>query len=137
MYHAPIPAGQGQLWGDGERPRPFVSSWRIFSAFVGSLLALVPHVLHHVGLLAGAALVTGAAGNVVFGVLGLLFSIPFLRRLYRRFHTWRAPAIALAIFAVLFSLSAFVIGPAISGGSPAKSPGPSQEHPGDHASHHS
>ena len=84
-------------------------------SFVGAILAIVPHVMHHIGLIAGAAFLTGAGGNALFYVIGLVFSIPMLRRLYRRFATWRAPAIAVAVFTAVFSLSAFVIGPAISG----------------------
>jgi hypothetical protein len=95
-------------------------------AAVGTVLGIVPHVLHHVGLLAGAALITGATGNALLYAVGLLFSVPMLRRLYRRFRTWWAPAIAVAVFTGLFSLSAFVIGPAISGADderPPTSPG--------------
>jgi hypothetical protein len=84
-------------------------------ATVGMVLGIVPHVLHHIGLLAGAALITGASGNALLYAVGLLFSVPMLRRMYRRFRTPWAPAIAVAIFTGLFSLSAFVIGPAISG----------------------
>jgi hypothetical protein len=103
---APAPAGsRGRLR----------ALWNGAVAVIGGVVGLVPHVLHHVGLVAGAALVTGAKGNAVFAVLGLLASLPLLRRLHRRFGTWRAPALALAAFAVMFSLSAFVIGPAISG----------------------
>src|SRR6266487_2944543 len=66
------------------------------------------------------ALITGAGGTALFGVLGLVASVPLLLRLRRRFGTWWAPAIGLAVFAVMFSLSAFVIGPAIdSGGGPS------------------
>lgn len=92
----------GRLW-DGA-----VGVW-------GGVTGALPHVLHHVGPLAGAALLAGAAGRVLFAAVGLVAAIPFLRRLRRRFDSWRAPAIALAIFAVMFSLSSFVIGPAISG----------------------
>ena len=91
------------------------------AAFVGAILAIAPHVMHHIGLLVGAAFLTGAAGNALFYVVGLIFTIPMLRRLYRRFATWRAPVIAIAVFTAVFSLSAFVIGPAISG-----APSPSQ-----------
>jgi hypothetical protein len=107
-------------------------------AVVGAVLGLLPHVLHHVGLIAGAALVTGAGGNALFFAVGLLFSVPMLRRLHRRFRTWVAPAVAVAVFAVLFSLSAFVIGPAISGGSTPAAP-PASPSPGttfDHSQHH-
>lgn len=102
------------------------------ASFAGAVLGLAPHVLHHVGAIAGAALITGAGGNLLFFTIGLVFSIPLLRRVYRRFGTWLAPAIAVGIFAALFSLSAFVIGPAIAGDDdspPAQAP--SQNH-GDH-----
>lgn len=87
-------------------------------------------MLHHVGLIAGAAFVTGASGNALFFLIGLVFSIPLLRRLYRRFRTWRAPAIAIAVFAAVFSFSAFVIGPAISGDpDPSDTPTPQEPSP--------
>jgi predicted PurR-regulated permease PerM len=47
--------------------------------------------------------------------VGLAASVPLLLRLRRRFDSWWAPAIGLSLFAVMFALSAFVIGPAISG----------------------
>jgi len=107
-------------------------------ATVGAVLGLVPHVLHHAGLLAGTALVTGAGGNALFFLIGLLFSLPMLRRLYRRFGTWRAPAIAAVAFTALFALSAFVIGPALTGEpTPDDSPiPPSQTPTGNHTQHH-
>lgn len=111
-------------------------------AILGTVLGIAPHVLHHVGLLAGAALITGASGNALFYAIGLLMSIPMLRRLHRRFHTPWAPAIAVAAFTGLFSVSAFVVGPAISAtDDPAPTsptnPGPSNPSPtGDHTDHH-
>ena len=87
-------------------------------------------------LLAGAVLVTGVGGNLLFGALGLLISVPLLRRLYRRFQTWKAPAVAVAVFAVMFSLSAFVIGPAISDTDPEPAPGPTEPIDPDHGEHH-
>lgn len=111
----------------------FARAWRTVSAVFGTLLGLLPHVLHHTGLIFGAALVTGTGGNLLFGALGLLFSVPLLRRLYTRFHTWKAPAIALAIFVAMFSLSAFVIGPVISGDSSSDDPSPVQTP--DHSTH--
>jgi hypothetical protein len=113
-------------------------------AVLGTILGVAPHVLHHISLLAGAALITGASGNALFYVIGLALSVPMLRRLYRRFRTPWAPAIAIAVFTGLFSLSAFVIGPAISGtDDPAPTsptnPGPSNPSPsptGDHTDHH-
>lgn len=107
-------------------------------AVVGTVLGIAPHVLHHIGLLAGAALITGASGNAIFYVAGLALSIPMLRRLYRHFSSWWAPALAVVAFTGLFSLSAFVIGPAISGtdDAPAPSspgePSPSPSHSHDH-----
>ncbi|WP_040657704.1 hypothetical protein [Ornithinimicrobium pekingense] len=89
--------------------------WAGLRAGVGAALGLVPHLLHHVGLLAGAAVLTGAVGNGVLYVVGLVFSIPLLRRLRARFGSWRAPALGVVVFTGLFALSAFVVGPAISG----------------------
>ncbi len=82
---------------------------------IGAVSGIAPHVLHHAGPIAGAAVLAGTAGTVLFGVIGLALSVPFLIRLYRRFGTWRAPAVALAVFAVLFTISTTVIGPAIRG----------------------
>jgi apolipoprotein N-acyltransferase len=86
-----------------------------------------------VGPLAGAALLAGAAGRALFAAIGFVAAIPFLRRLHRRFGTWRAPAIALALFAVMFSLSSFVIGPAIASDNAPARPGIEQ---GGHDQHH-
>lgn len=111
---------------------PLASAWRAISAVIGTLLGLLPHVLHHAGLIFGAAVLTGARGNLLFGVLGLAFSMPLLRRLYVRFNTWRAPAVALAILVAMFSVSAFVIGPAISGDAPVN---PTPVKSPDHSEH--
>jgi hypothetical protein len=101
------------------------------TGLIGAVTGLLPHVLHHVGLLAGTALVAGSGGTALFGVVGLLASVPMLLRLRRRFGSWRAPAIGLAVFALTFTLSAFVIGPAVSGrGAPARTPVV------DHGGHH-
>jgi len=105
------------------------------SAAIGSVLALIPHVLHHIGILAGAAFLTGFGGSLLLGAVGLVFSIPLLRRLYRRFGTWKAPATALVVFTAMFFLSAFVIGPAISDDGSSTTPGPS-ETPSEHSGHH-
>jgi len=78
-------------------------------------MGVAPHVLHHVGPLAGAAFLAGAGGRLLFGGIAFAASIPFLLRIYHRFGTWVAPAIALAVMAAMFSFSTFVIGPAISG----------------------
>jgi len=99
-------------------------------AVVGVVLGVAPHLLHHIGILAGAALITGVAGNALFYLIGLVLSIPMLRRLHRHFRTPWAPAIAVAVFTGLFSLSAFVIGPAISStGDEPPSPAPTDPTP--------
>ncbi|HXV33269.1 MAG TPA: hypothetical protein VD769_04600, partial [Gaiellaceae bacterium] len=88
-----------------ERPSLRSRPWAALVAGWGAFIGLLPHVLHHVGPLAGAALLAGAVGTALFFAIGIVASIPFLLRLHRRFRTWRAPAIALAIFVGLFSLS--------------------------------
>lgn len=112
--------------------------WHSILGAVGLLLGLLPHVLHHIGLLAGTALVAGSGGTALFGALGLLASIPMLVRLYRRFGSWVAPALGLLVFAAMFSLSAFIIGPAISGtgGDESPSPVPSVDHTENHTGGH-
>ena len=106
------------------------------SGAVASISGIAPHVLHHVGPLAGSALLAGAGGTVLFGVAGLALSIPMLLRLRRRFRTWAAPAVASVIFTGVYAFSALVVGPAITAEpigaeAPAASPSPS-----DHADHH-
>ena len=115
--------------------------WAGARAAVGALMGLAPHVMHHIGFLAGAAILTGFLGNAVLYVAGLLLSIPLLRRLRRRFGTWKAPAIGVVIFSALFAFSTFVLGPLFnpdprSGEEPA-APAPSatpaaEEHDGHH-----
>lgn len=89
--------------------------WGVVLAAWAALTGVAPHVLHHVGPLAGAAFLAGTGGRLLFAGIALVVSIPFLLRIYRRFDTWVAPAIVLGVMAVTFSLSTFVIGPAISG----------------------
>lgn len=74
-----------------------------------------PHVLHHVGPLAGTALVAGAGGRALFGAAGFVATVPMLRRLRRRTGNWRAPALALTAFVVVFAFSTAVVGPALTG----------------------
>ncbi len=124
---ASVPPARDRRWLAG--------AWNAAGTAVTGLLGLAPHVLHQLGLFAGAFLVTGATGNVLFGIVGLVLSIPFLLRLYGRHQTWKAPAIAVAVFATVFSLSAFVIGPAITGS--ADDPGPTgPASPDQHSQHH-
>ena len=110
-------------------------AWDAVLAAWGAVTGIAPHVLHHVGPLAGAALLAGAAGQALFAAIGFVAAIPFLLRLRRRFGSWHAPAIALAVFAAMFALSSFVIGPAITGGGETNAP-PGVETPAGHASHH-
>lgn len=92
------------------------------------MLGVLPHVLHHVGPLAGAALLAGTAGTLLFGAIGLVAAIPFLLGVHRRCGNWRAPAALLAT--VMFSISAFVIGPAIGDGGGGTSAPTQQTAPG-------
>lgn len=67
--------------------------------------------------------------------LGLAASAPLLLRLRHRFNNWWAPAIGLAVFTAMFSLSAFVIGPAVNsdGGAPhGSTPSTGIDHSGHH-----
>jgi len=102
-----------------------------FSAGVGAVSGIAPHVLHHAGPIAGAALVTGAGGTLLFGAIGFVLTVPMLLRLKSRFGNWFAPGIALAIFAAVFTVSTLWIGPAIRGDG-----GSSADQAGDHSSHH-
>lgn len=102
--------------GTTSRARRLVRTVRAgWTGLLGGVLGLLPHVLHHVSPLAGTALVAGSGGTLLFGVVGLVASVPMLLRLHRRFGTWWAPAIGLLAFAAMFALSTFVIGPQISG----------------------
>lgn len=124
---------------------PFASTRRVtstrlervrvaFSGVVAAVLGAAPHVLHHAGPLAGAALLGGAAGTALFGALGLLASIPFMLHLRRRSGSWRLPVVALAVMASAFALSTLVVGPALrADGEPADGRAPA---PGAHESHH-
>ncbi|HLF42985.1 MAG TPA: hypothetical protein VJA46_05595 [Acidimicrobiia bacterium] len=82
----------------------------------GTVSGVAPHVLHHVGPLAGAAVLAGTAGRVLFFLIGLAVAAPMLIRLYRRFRTWAAPAIAVAVFALTYTVSSLYLGPLLTGG---------------------
>jgi hypothetical protein len=115
------------------------TTWASVRAAIGALLGLVPHVMHHIGILAGAALLTGVFGNSLLYAVGLLLSIPLLNRLRKRFGTWKAPAIGLAVFTAMFLLSALVVGPAINRSSTPPAPQtslPPAIATADHAAHH-
>lgn len=107
------------------------------SGAVGAIAGLTPHVLHHIGPIAGTALLTGTEGSVLFGTLGFVLTVPLLLRLKRRFGSWLAPGIALALFAVMFTISTVWIGPAIRGDlgqdpAPVTDPHHSDGLPSDH-----
>jgi len=114
------------------------------SGVLAVVFGLAPHVLHHAGPLAGAALFAGATGSILFGALGFVAAIPFLLRVHRRRGNWRMPAALLASFAVMFSISTFVIGPALAGSGPDESSTPrtpsgapaSPAQPSGHEAHH-
>jgi hypothetical protein len=111
-------------------------AWAALVAAWGVVVGLAPHVLHHVGPLAGAALLAGLGGKALFFALGLVLSLPLLRRLHRHFGTLVAPLVAVVVFAAMFMFSSFVIAPRITGSD--KSPTIEQPtKPSGHASHHS
>ena len=115
------------------------------STVLAGVLGVLPHVLHHAGPLAGAALFAGVGGSLLFGAVGLLAAVPLLLRMHRRCGNWRRPLAALGLFAAVFSLSTFVIGPALTssdGGeasepeAPAAQPAPERRAPSGHEGHH-
>ena len=113
-------------------PRPGRSVWTVLTGAMGAVGGIAPHVLHHVGPLVGTALVAGAGGTALFGLVSLIASLPILLKLRRRFGTWLAPGIALVLFTGMFLVSSLVVGPLISG----TDDNPSQEQDLDHAQHH-
>ena len=89
--------------------------WGGIVACFGVITGVAPHVLHHVGPLAGAALLAGFAGQALFFALGMALSVPLLLKLYRRFGTLLAPAIAVVAFAAIFTFSSVVVAPRLTG----------------------
>jgi len=81
----------------------------------GAVSGVAPHVLHHVGPLAGAAILAGTGGRILFFGIGLAVAMPMLMGLYRRFDTWAAPAVAVAVFAATYSVSSLFLGPLLTG----------------------
>ena len=102
------------------------------------MLGAAPHVLHHAGPLAGAAIFAGVSGKLLFGMLGLIAAVPILRRLRQRTGSWRVPAAALGSMAAIFTFSSLVIGPALTDSDPENPSSPSQTRPlpDDHEVHH-
>ena len=111
-----------RLWGG------VVAAWAVVTG-------VAPHVLHHVGPLAGAALLAGFGGKALFFALGLALSLPMLLRLYRRFGSLLAPSLAVLTFAAIFTFSSVVLAPRLAGTDKASSP-PGLEQPTGHESHH-
>ena len=101
------------------------------SGLMGVISGIAPHVLHHVGPLSGSALIAGATGTLLFGVIGIVLSIPMLLRVRRRFGTWAAPVIAGGLFTLLYLTSSLVIGPILSGS--GGEPPPAHATPSEHA----
>ena len=95
--------------------RATARTWAALLAAWGAVAAILPHVLHHVGPLAGAAIVAGTGGRLLFAAIAVVVSIPFLLRLHRRFKTWLAPAIGLAAMVAAFAFSTLLIAPLIAG----------------------
>ena len=112
--------------------RPGRTVWTVLTGAIGAVGGIAPHVLHHVGPLVGTALVAGAGGTALFGVVSVVASLPMLLRLRRRFGSWWAPGIALVLFTGMFFFSSLVVGPLISGTGGAPTP----EQTTDHDAHH-
>jgi len=108
--------------------------WGGIVACFGVVTGVAPHVLHHVGPLAGAALLGGFGGQVIFFALGIALSVPLLLRLYRRFGTLVAPAVAVVAFAAIFTFSSVVVAPLLTNSD--DSPATPTEQPQGHGGHH-
>ena len=126
-------------------PRHRLDRVRTKLAAVGAaVLGAAPHGLHRAGPLAGAALLAGVGGTLLFGALGLLLAIPMLRRLHRRHNSWAVPGGVLALMAAVFTFSSFVVGRALTnsrGGSTTPTTNsvrsaPAGVSPAEHEAHH-
>lgn len=95
----------------GGRVRPLAGGVGVGGLVTGA----APHVLHHIGLVAGASLLAGTAGTVLFGALGLLAAVPVLVTVRRRTGGWLLPGASLVLFAALFALSSLVLAPLLTG----------------------
>ena len=121
-------------------PRAILARLRLaLSSVIAGVVGVAPHVLHHAGPLAGAALFAGLGGTALFGALGFVAAAPMLLRMRRRTGDWRAPAAVLALFATIFAISSFVVGPAIAGDDDREgrqAPAPARAPPAEHDGHH-
>lgn len=98
-------------------------------------MGVLPHVLHHVGPLAGAAIVAGTTGTVVFGLAAFAFTIPLLLRVRKHRDSWRLPAILLAVFISIWLVSTFAVGPWVRDRLVDNQPAVPQQEP-EHEEHH-
>lgn len=126
--------------GTPPKPRRFERLGPAIGAIGAAVLGAAPHLLHHVGPLAGAALLAGAAGKLLFGAVGFVLAIPMLRRIRRHAGSWRMPSMALVLMVAIFTFSTVVIGPALTGGDDPPA-GKTQREPGasgspEHDVHH-
>jgi len=80
------------------------ASDRTKSGAVGAVSGMAPHLVHHAGLIAGTAFVSGVFGGLLFALLGVAVMSPMLLRLRRRTGSWRLPGAALGMFAAMFAL---------------------------------
>jgi hypothetical protein len=90
---------------DGWMSRRLRAWWSALVGAIGVVVGLAPHVLHHVGLLLPRCRWRGRLR--LFGVL--VTSVSAASAAAAAFRTWWAPAIGLAVFAAMFSVTAFVI----------------------------
>ena len=120
-----------------ERSRWRAAAGRLWSTVLAAwavIAGVTPHVLHHVGPLAGVALVSGVGGTVLFGGIGFVATIPLLLRLRRRFGSWTVPGLALALFVTVFTVSTVVVGPQLTSAEDSGSRPASEI---EHEEHHS
>lgn len=104
--------------GADREPDSASSARHWLSGAWGAVSGIAPHVLHHVGPLAGAAILAGAGGQLLFFLIGIALATPMLIRLHRRFRTWVAPALAIGIFAATYTVSTLFIGPLVTQADP-------------------
>lgn len=79
------------------------------------VLGAAPHVLHHVGPFAGAALLAGTTGKLLFLLAGFVLMLPMALKMRRRSGSWKAPVLVLILFSAVFVISTLVVGPLITG----------------------
>lgn len=106
------------------------------SAWAG-IMGVLPHVLHHVGPLAGVTLLAGTGGTLLFGAAAFLLTIPLLLRVHKRSSSWRAPLTLLVLFIAIWLLSTFILGPWVRDRLESKpAPTQQQQQPAGHEQHH-